>query len=243
MDIIDRHGTRRDLTWLQQKYGPSVRFLDAGPGQKFRLVRLEETIGHPEIKIRVLDEHGRPSQNFVALHWINAQPPLPSLEGGGLKTLWHNTGNVQRTDTNGYTSFGFGGGGAYGRDGGPYTLWIASPSFPSDGMSGIGWLGGTTYEGPLSYVFQIGNSTPPAASLREALLTEAERLQVIQFNPSAALQKAIFEASFVPNSPEFTVQWQGKTYVGQRAENLRSGEVRVYYCEEGNWGKVVYEKR
>jgi hypothetical protein len=76
-----------------------------------------------------------------------------------------------------------------------------------------------------------------------ALLTRAEQEQVIQFNPGAALQKRIFADGFVPNSPEFTLVFANVAYIGQRAENLASGAVRVYYVRSGDWGNVTFVQR
>ena len=84
---------------------------------------------------------------------------------------------------------------------------------------------------------------PPAATLQATLLAEAARRQVIQFNPNASLQKRIFADGFVPNSPEFEVEHGDARYVAQRAENLASGEVRVYYVRSGDWGNVAYHGR
>ena len=53
------------------------------------------------------------------------------------------------------------------------------------------------------------------------LLAEGEREQVIQFNPRAALQAAIFADGFVPNSGEFRLPLEATTYAVQRAEHLR----------------------
>jgi hypothetical protein len=75
------------------------------------------------------------------------------------------------------------------------------------------------------------------------MLQEAERRQAIRFNPNAALQKRIFADSFVPNSPEFALAFGGLNYVGQRAEHLRSGAVRVYYAVNGAWGDVRFVQR
>lgn len=83
----------------------------------------------------------------------------------------------------------------------------------------------------------------PEPGLEEALLLEAARRQVIQFNPNAALQKRIFAEGFVPNSPEFEVEHGGVRYVAQRAEHLGSGEVRVYYVKIGQWDQVAYLRR
>lgn len=78
-------------------------------------------------------------------------------------------------------------------------------------------------------------------SLQQALLKEAAKRQVIQFNPNAGLQQRIFAAGFVPNSPEFEVDHAGVRYVAQRAEHLGTGEVRVYYVKAGDWGNVAFE--
>jgi hypothetical protein len=84
---------------------------------------------------------------------------------------------------------------------------------------------------------------PPAATLQSTLLAEAARRQVIEFNPDAALQKRIFADGFVPNSTEFEIEFGNARYVAQRAENLASGEVRVYYVRSGDWGNVAYHGR
>lgn len=73
----------------------------------------------------------------------------------------------------------------------------------------------------------------------ERLLAEAERQQVIQFNPDAALQKKIFVDGFVPNSEEF--QFEGN--IAQRAEHMGTGEVRAYFVPIGQWDKVQYVVR
>ena len=87
--------------------------------------------------------------------------------------------------------------------------------------------------------------TPPpsSAALQAALLAEAARRQVIQFNPDASLQKRIFADGFVPNSPEFEVEFGNTRYVAQRAEHLANGEVRVYYVRSGDWNNVAYHGR
>ena len=93
--------------------------------------------------------------------------------------------------------------------------------------------------GTVRYV-QRGQATGhPAVNL----LAAGEQRQVIEFNPSAALQKRIFADGFVPNSPEFRSPVNGVTYVGQRAEHLGSGRVRVYYVSLGDWGNVRYAQR
>ena len=65
----------------------------------------------------------------------------------------------------------------------------------------------------------------------------------MQFNPNAAIQKRIMADGFVPNSQEFSLEVGGRRYVGQQAENLRTGEVRVYYVQEGLWDDVKFVGR
>ena len=87
----------------------------------------------------------------------------------------------------------------------------------------------------------IGGSTGQAPrTLGQALIQKGNAAQVLQFNRMAALQKVIFRDGFVPNSPEFTHSFDGKTYLAQRSENLNSGEVRVYYCETGQFDTVQF---
>lgn len=85
-----------------------------------------------------------------------------------------------------------------------------------------------------------GDLQPTYATLFEALQKTAQKQQVIQFNPGAALQAAIFAANFVPNSPEFQVSFGGVRYVAQRAEHLGTGEVRVYNCPVGQYDQVTF---
>lgn len=240
--VYDVNGVERDMAWLRQKYG-NVRFLDAGAGEKFRLVRVDETSGPAVIVVRVLNGQGDSITNQpVANHWPD--PNLPSLSGGGLRTLWHPRAVVQRTEA-GHTGFGIGTG-SYIRDlaeGGPHTVWVLSPSLRSDGLAGVGMLGGTNHDGPLSLVFQIGEDVPRFEALDEALLWHGQQAQVIEFNPQAALQRRIFADGFVPNSPEFDVTWNAVRYVAQRAEHLGSGEVRIYYVQEGRWDDVRFVVR
>jgi hypothetical protein len=93
--------------------------------------------------------------------------------------------------------------------------------------------------------FQVddGERPPPESALAEKLLAAAAQAQVIQFNPRAALQKRIFADGFVPNSPEFEIDFNRVRYVAQRAENLGTGKVRVYYAPKGDWSRVQYIQR
>lgn len=84
---------------------------------------------------------------------------------------------------------------------------------------------------------------PITAELQEALLSQASAAQSIHFNPQAAIQQRIFADGFVPNSPEFNVEVDGQRYIGQQAEHLQSGEVRVYYVQVGDWANVRFIPR
>ena len=88
---------------------------------------------------------------------------------------------------------------------------------------------------------QVSAATYP--TLAAQIVGEAEKRQVIEFNPQAALQKAIFAAGFVPNSPGFETVREGVRYIAQRAEHLNSGEVRIYFVKVGDWGNVAYQVR
>ncbi|MCK4302640.1 MAG: hypothetical protein KAY24_00165 [Candidatus Eisenbacteria sp.] len=152
--IYDWHGEERDMAWLQSKYG-SVTYLDAGDTTKFALVRVDETTGPAVLKVRVIDENGHPHfAQPIANHWPDNSLPLVSPM---TKTLWECRACLKDTDGEGFAGFGLGSG-SFIRDleaGGPHTVWVLSPSLPSDGMSGIGMLGGTNHSGPLFLTFQI----------------------------------------------------------------------------------------
>ena len=184
--MYDMHGIERDMDWLRSKYG-NVRFLDAGSGRKFKLTRVDETTGSALIRVLALDQAGRPVQGQpVANRWPDSS--LPDLTGSGSKTLWHNRAHVQNSDSNGLTGFGLGSG-SYIADlgeGGPHTLWILSSAVPSDGLTGVGMLGGTNHDGPLSLTFQVSDegSPPPPPPSRDPVMNRldevVERLEIIQ---------------------------------------------------------------
>ena len=159
--IFDKDGLLRDWGWLRLKYG-NVQFLDAGIGAKFKLVRIDETEGPAVLKVRVMDRQGAPQGSQpVANHWPDAT--LPSLASSGLKTLWRDRGIYQNTDSAGFTGFGLGNGSYIANltEGGPHVVWVLSPSLISDGVSGLGMLGGTNHAGPLYLTFQIVDSGEP----------------------------------------------------------------------------------
>lgn len=81
------------------------------------------------------------------------------------------------------------------------------------------------------------------SNAEEVVLFVGDTRQVMQFNPDAAIQKRIFADGFVPTSPEFTQAVGGATYVGQRAERLDTGQVRVYFVRSGQWNSVYFATR
>jgi hypothetical protein len=194
-DIYDRTGTKRDLVWLQATYG-NVQFLDAGAAPKFKLLRVDETEGPAVIKVRVINEQGKPHAGQpVANAWPD--PSLPDLRNKGLKSVWREHAMYQNTDSDGFTGFGIGTG-SYIKDlavGGPHTIWVLSPSLPSDGISGIGMLGGTEHRGPLFLTFGIvtqesggGGETPGGGTTPEALAEVIAKLNALQADLTKLMQ-------------------------------------------------------
>jgi len=137
-------------------------------------------------------------------------------------------------------------------------VWIEGDGAPSDrvhklstlhndepGPNGELWntIGHHSYYIVFQRVRNAGNSAdsgaaPTGVNLNDLLVQEGKRCQVLEFNREAALQKRIFADGFVPNSTEFTLDQGGVQYIGQQAENLASGERRVYYVPVGDWGNV-----
>ena len=149
-------------------------------------------------------------------------PDEPTPDGEIFNSIGHHSYYVvfQRVRSSGDSGGQAGGGDAGGGDVG-------------GGDAGGGQAGGGDAGG--------GDTTTP--TLGATLLAEGELHQVIQFNPDAALQKRIFADGFVPNSPEFSVPFDGATYICQRAEHLGTGEVRIYHVIVGDWGNVQFVSR
>jgi murein DD-endopeptidase MepM/ murein hydrolase activator NlpD len=108
------------------------------------------------------------------------------------------------------------------------------PRFPQNGFKG--------YADPEPLLNAINAADTPA-ELRDALLAKAEASQVISFNTQAALQKSMYGDGLCPNSLEFNLTADGTTFVAQRAEDLDSGEVRVYYAPTTDFNDVKFVKR
>ena len=156
--VLDLNGTMRDWAWLRAKYG-NVSYLEAAGYPKFQLIKVEEMEGPQTMMVSLQDENGAPhSGQPVVLSWPSlAQPSqdIPVIPAGS-KSCYTSRGVIQRTE-NGCTGFGLGGG-SYISDpavGGPYSVFVLSPSTYSDCLTGTGWLGGTNHMGPCRLTFRI----------------------------------------------------------------------------------------
>ena len=160
--VYDKGGTQRDLAWLEATY--HVKVLDAGEVPKFRLVRIDEMEGPAVFIAQVRNEEGKAhAKQPVANHWpgVENDEKTKDLRNVGLKSVWFDHAIIQDTDANGDTGFGYGGGSVIHAEGGPHTLWVLSPSLPSDALSRVGWLGGTDHRGPCRLTFQITKGGGP----------------------------------------------------------------------------------
>ena len=75
-------------------------------------------------------------------------------------------------------------------------------------------------------------------SFEEELWERSIEEQIMRFNPEAAFQRKIFNDGFVPVSNEYRQEIEGQLYAAQVGEQLSSGERRVYFTEDGNWGNI-----
>jgi len=241
---------RRDWVWLIETFGSGLHLLSALDVVKFELFKIEVTTEAASLNAHVYDAQGAPLlRQEVAHTWpgIELGGDVRQLRSGSTllrpyRSVYADRAAIKCCEADGKAGFGMGTS-SYIRDplaGGPNTLWVLSEAFASDALAGIGMIGGTNHLAPTHLHFRINGQ---AGLLRQALLDAGERYQAIQFNPAAALQRAIFADEFVPNSGDFALLHEGLTYVAQRAEHLRTGAVRVYYCRQGEWGTVKYVER
>jgi hypothetical protein len=156
--VIDLNGTERDWAWLRAKYG-NVTYLEAAQYPKFQLIKVEETEGPAIMMVSLLNESGAPhSGQPVVLSWPSLAAPsqdIPAIPVGS-KSCYTSRGVIQKTE-NGCTGFGLGGGSYISNPavGGPYSVFVLSPSVFSDCLTGTGWLGGTNHMGPCRLTFRI----------------------------------------------------------------------------------------
>jgi hypothetical protein len=193
--VLDLNGVIRDWAWLRAKYG-NVSYLEATQYPKFRLLKVEEMEGPAIMMVTLFDEAGVPhSGQPVALSWPSlAQPSadLPAIPAGS-KSCYTSRGVIQNTE-NGCTGFGLGGGSyiANPAAGGPYSVFVLSPSTFSDCLTGTGWLGGTNHMGPCRLTFQIvpaGSGPEPGGD--DELIVVAGRLVVALERSAAALERLV----------------------------------------------------
>jgi hypothetical protein len=167
--VFDSQGNPQTWDWLKTQY--KCDLLEAPPGTAFRLVRIDEMAdasarGTASAAVWIVQVHneagGAQPIQPVANHWpgVESDEYRTDLRGKGLKSLWFNFGIVQNTDMGGTTGFGYGAGSVIHEGGGPHTLWVLSPTYPSDALTKVGWLGGTDHFSPGRLTFQIVTDTP-----------------------------------------------------------------------------------
>ena len=156
--VLDLNGTIRDWAWLRAKYG-NVSYLEAAQYPKFQLIKVEEMEGPQTLIVNLEAENGTPhSGQPVALSWPSLAAPsqdLPVIPAGS-KSCYTSRGVIQKTE-NGCTGFGLGGGSYISNPavGGPYSVFVLSPSTYSDCLTGTGWLALTNHMGPCRLTFRI----------------------------------------------------------------------------------------
>lgn len=206
----------QNWSWLRRNYGPVV-FLDSGAGEKFRLIDVIPT-RDKTLLVTVLDSHGsRLASQAVALYY-DADPPLLELDSERLQSPWAPRAFWDYTGVDGSVNF-------------PvdlhlassYTVWVMSLHMPSDGLSGI-----TMNGGGLALLFQVGRDPEEVHALENALWQEGDSQRVLGIAQSLMV-RSILADGFLPDGPEFTIDWQGGAYVGQTACAM-DGAQRVYYC-------------
>jgi len=155
--VVALDGGVHDWAWLRAKYG-DVDVIAAAEYPKFELVKVEELDGQAVLMVHLLNEYGIPhSGQPVCLSWPSLAAPSPNIPAipAGSKSCYTTRGVIQKTE-NGQTGFGLSGGSYYSPPGGgPYSVFVLSPSTYSDCITGVGWLGGTNHLGPCRLTFQI----------------------------------------------------------------------------------------
>lgn len=102
----------------------------------------------------------------------------------------------------------------------------------------------TACPGAHLYAALFAPSAPPTAGpSAAALLAAGDKYQVLRLNPSAALQQRIYRDGFAITSDEFLLLLGGVSYVCQRAEELHSGTVRIYFAVVGDWANVKFVEK
>jgi hypothetical protein len=161
------------------------------------LIKVEEMEGPQTLIVNTEAENGSPhSGQPVALSWPSLAGPsqdLPVIPAGS-KSCYTSRAVVQRTE-NGCTGFGLGGGSYISNPavGGPYSVFVLSPSTYSDCLTGTGWLGGTNHMGPCRLTFRIvpaaGGDPEPEPGGDDDLDFLVHRIAVASERTAAALER------------------------------------------------------
>lgn len=161
--VYDKNGQERDIAWLRSEYG-NIQ-IERATGQRFELTEIRETDGPTVLMVGLIGETGAPHPGQPVGHWWpNANAAMTSdLTPGNFKTLPYTRAAYERTDGSGWTGFGLGGGSYYdpAASSGPDTIWVLSPSLPSDIVRGLGWKAGTNHRGPMRLTFRITSAPEP----------------------------------------------------------------------------------
>jgi hypothetical protein len=105
--------------------------LKANEGSRYKLTQVKP-IPERLIRVRVFDSAGFPSQKKpVALHY-QSDTGLLVLDSERLKSAWRETAFFDYTDANGVVEFPLD-----LHPGAPYTAWVLSVAYPSDGATDI----------------------------------------------------------------------------------------------------------
>ena len=140
--VLDLNGTIRDWGWLHAKSG-NVTYLEAAGYPKFQLIKVEEMEGPQTLIVNA----GLRTAHRTAVSRCVTSPSLtgPSQDlpviPTGSKSCYTSHGVIQRTE-NGCTGFGLGGGSYISNPavGGPYSVFVLSPSTYSDcRQARVGW--------------------------------------------------------------------------------------------------------
>lgn len=157
IEVIDANGVMRDESWLASHYGLRI---EKATGNHFALVRVVCTASPAVVSVAVVRPDGLSDVGRgVALAWpgIVAEPGTENINiDPAYKTRPATVACVQTVTATGFVR-GFGLSASwYGvpPNGGPGTLWVLSPSIPSDVVRGLGMLPNTVHEGPLVLTFR-----------------------------------------------------------------------------------------
>jgi hypothetical protein len=105
IEVVDEHGTPRDMAWVSEKYG-TVIVPAGGVGTAWRIIKIVEKTDDTAQVVTLLDNMGRPIVGHdVARHW----PDAPQT-GRTAATIWSPRFVIGATKENGNAEFGMGGG-------------------------------------------------------------------------------------------------------------------------------------